>query len=336
MGDSDFIFSPENSQDASSFRNKAVSFVYHSSFNLRDKDIVTIYSDYAVITRHDTGKMGLYRADNGLPILYDFFDTIELRHSDTRKKRYAESSGEELFFEVSIGGLYGAYSKYGLQLVPIKYKKGITLFDNLFLVTSTENGSLGVYDYKGRMVLPVEYKHVLIQHGVIIGEKRGKYESKLYAFNRYGQCLFKEPFRDDVDKGYDQIIVYENSIVARENGLEEIFTKEGSQLIAKKMRSIIVEKNYIIAEDENSKWGVYDYENGIILQHEFDRITSFGKSYIKARYGKTECLFYKDGQTVIGRGKYRKITETKHGAIAYTLGGNKETFELRMYMAISK
>ena len=139
-----------------------------------------------------------------------------------------------------------------------------------------------------------------------------------------------------MEKGYDEITVYENCIVAREDGLEELFTKEGSQIIAKRMRSINVGKNYIIAEDENGKYGVYDYDRNCILAHEFDKITRFGQSYIKARYKKTECLFYKDGHTVIGRGRYLKITETKNGAIATKFDGTKETFELRMYMAISR
>ena len=336
MSGSDFIFSPENTRRADSFRNVAVSFINHKSFNLRDGDIVIVYSDYAAIKRHDTGKMGLYRADNGMPILYDVFDTIELRHSEKRMKKYAEHSKEELFFEVSINGSYGAYSVYGLQLVPIKYKKGIILFDNLFIVTSTENGCYGVYDYKGRMVLPEEYKNITIRYGIIVGQKKAKYEDKFYAFNRYGQCLFMDPFYGDKVKGFDKITIYEKCIIAREDGLEELFTKEGSQIIVKKMKSIHIGPNYIIAEDENGKFGVYDYKRNILLAHEFDRITRFGQSYIKARYGKTECLFYKDGHTVIGRGRYQRITETKNGAIAITLNGTKEYFELRMYMAISK
>lgn len=334
MDDKDFIFSPENTIRADSFRNKAVSFTNHLSFNLRDGDIVTVYSNYAAITRHDTGKMGLYRADNGIPILCDVFDTIELRHGDSRMKKSAERDGDELFFEVSVNGFYGAYSMHGLQLVPVKYKKGIILFDGLFLVTSTENGSRGVYDDRGRAILPVEYQEISIRYGVILGKKKARYEYKYYAFNRYGQSLFKDQFRDDVDKGYDKITVFEKCIIATENGLEEIFDKEGSQLIAKKMNSINVQPSYIIAEDENGKFGVYNYENGVILAHEFDRITRFGQNYIRARYGKTECLFYRDGQAVIGRGKYRRITETKYGAIAITFDGKKEHFELRMYKAI--
>lgn len=336
MSSSDFIFSPEKTRRADSFRNVAVSFVNHNRFDLKDGDIVIVYSDYAAIKRHDTGKMGLYRADNGMPILCDVFDTIELRHSERRMMKYAEHSEEQIFFEVSINGLYGAYSEYGLQLVPIKYKKGITLFDNLFIVTSTENGSLGVYDYKGRMVLPEEYKKITIRYGIIIGQKKAKNEDKFYAFNRYGQCILMDPFYGDKAKGYDKITIYEKCILAREDGLEELFTKEGSHIIAKKMKRINVGQNYIIAEDENGKYGVYDYKCNILLAHEFDRITRFGRSYIKAKYGKTECLFYKDGHTVIGRGRYQRLTETKNGAIATTSNGTKEYFELRMYMAISK
>ena len=181
MNGNDFIFNPKNTRRADSFRNVAVSFVYHVGFNLRDGDTISFYSNYAAIRRHDTGKMGLYRADNGMPILYDLFDTIELRYSEMRMGKYAEHNKEELFFEVSINGLYGAYSEHGLQVVPIKYKKGIILFDNLFIVTSTENGSLGVYDYKGREVLPVEYKKISIRYGVIIGKKKSRYEDKLYG-----------------------------------------------------------------------------------------------------------------------------------------------------------
>ncbi len=259
--------------------------------------------------------------------------TIELRHSETREKKYAERREEKLFFEVSVNGLCGAYTKHGLQVVPIKYKKGIILFDDLFVVTSTENGSLGVYDYKGRMVLPTEYEDISIQYGIIVGKKTDRNESKYYAYDRYGRSLFKELFNDKFDKGYDEIIVYDDCIVARENGLEELFTKEGSQIIAKRMRSINVGKSFIIAEDENGRFGVYDNDGKVILLHEFDEITRFGKYYIRARYKTMEVLFYKDGQVVIGRGKHQ-ITETQEGAVVTTSDGTKKYFELRMHKAI--
>ena len=333
MADRDFSFVPENMQDACSFHGRAICFVNHLSYNLKDGDRVAIYSGYAAITRHDTGKTGLYRADNGIPLLCDVFDTITIRHNDTRMKKYANHERETLFFEVSVGDCYGAYSEHGLQLVPIKYKKGIIYFDGFFIVTSTENGARGVYDDKGRLIVPVEYDTISIRYGIIIASKKVKLERKEFAFNRYGQSLFHEIFRTEKIKGYDKITVYDECIIARENGLEEIYTKEGSQILTKKMKAIIIEKKYIIAEDECGKFGVYTFDRKVLIAHEYDKMTRFGRDYIKGRYGNSECLFYRDGSTVIRRGIYQRITETKYGARAIAFDGTKHDFELRMYVA---
>lgn len=333
MADRNFSFVPENMKDASSFQDKAVCFINHLSFNLKDGDRIAIYSEYAAITRQESGKTGLYRADNGIPILCDVYDTIEIRHSDSRMKKYAEHDRETLFFEVSVGDCYGAYSEHGLQLVPIKYKKGIVFFDGFFIVTSTENGAKGVYDEKGRLIVPVEYDSISIKYGIIVASKKVKQERKEYAFNRYGQSLFHERFRSEIIKGYDKIIVYNDCIITREMGGKELFTKEGTQVFAKKMRAIFIEKKYIIAEDQCGKYGVYTLDGKAIIPHEYDRMTRFGRDYIKGKYGDSECLFYRDGVTVIRRGTYKRITETKYGARAYTFDGTKCDFELRMHRA---
>lgn len=333
MADKNFSFIPENMKDAGSFQNKAICFVNHLNFNLKDGDRVAIYSNYAAITRHDTGKTGLYRADNGIPILCDVFDTIEIKHNDSRMKKYAEHDSETLFFEVSVGDCYGAYSEHGLQLVPVKYKKGIIHFDGYYIVTSRENGARGVYNDKGRLIVPIEYETISIRYGVIVASKRLKFEKKEYAFNKYGQSLFHEMFQEEVSKGYDKINVYEECIITRENGFEEVFTKEGLQIITKKMKVIFIEKKYIIAEDLCGKYGAYAFDGKVLIAHEYDRMTRFGSDYIKGRYGNSECLFHRDGSTVIRRGIYQRITETKYGARATAFDGTKHDFELRMHNA---
>ena len=99
------------------------------------------------------------------------------------------------------------------------------------------------------------------------------------------------------------------------------------------MRAIFIEKKYIIAEDQCGKYGVYTLDGKAIIPHEYDRMTRFGRDYIKGKYGDSECLFYRDGVTVIRRGIYKRITETKYGARAYTFDGTKCDFELRMHSA---
>lgn len=334
MADKNFSFVPKNIRDAGSFRDKAISFKYHISFNLNDGDEIAFYSEYAAIKRCNTGKIGLYSADNGIPILADVYDTIEIKHTDYRAKQYAEHKLENHFFEVSVGDCYGVYSKYGLQLVPIKYKKGIVLFDECFIVTFTENGLKGVYDSKGRLIVPVEYESISIRYGIIIASKTKKNERKEYAFNKYGHTILHEMFDSDKPKGYDNITIYDNCIITRENGTCEIYSKEGRQILIKKMKSIIVESGYIIAVDQSGKYGAYTLDGKTLVMHEYDKLTKFGKGYIKGKYGKSECLFYKDGYNVIRRGIYQKITETKYGARAVTFDGRIDDYELRMHIAI--
>jgi len=324
MPDNNFMFCPENVAEARTFTEKAISFVNHLSFNLRDKDVVAVYSDFAVITRHETGKMGLYRADNGIPILADVFDTIEIKYSNRQLSKYSKNPEESdiRFFEVCYDGMYGAYDENGLQTVPVKYKSGIMFGGKCYIVTDAKSNLMGVYDKKGNLVVPVEYTYVTVKYGIITGVKRVGITNKTFAFNIRGKSVFCKEFEFNEAKGYDRIEVLEDYIIARENGLECLYTHEGEKVIPARCRRIEVHENYIIVENEFGKYGLFSPSGNNLVSCEYDRLVCFDENYVKGRYGNTECLFYKDGYVVLEKGIYCRIIKTSYGAKATTLKNN--------------
>lgn len=337
MPDNNFMFSPENVVEARTYTEKAISFVNHLSFNLRDKDVVAVYSDFAVITRHETGKMGLYRADNGIPILADVFDTIEIKHSTRQSNKYPnDSDGARVrYFEVCYDGMYGAYDENGLQVVPVRYKSGITYAGRCFIVTDAKSNLMGVYDNKGNLVAPVEYRYVTVKYGIITGIKKVGIANKTFAFNIRGKSLFFKEFEFHEAKGFDRIEVLEEHIIVKENGLESLFTHKGENILPIKCKWVDVHGEYAIVENELGKYGCFSLDGKNIVPCEYDKIVCFGDNYIKGRYGNTECLFYKDGHIVVEKGVYCRIIKTSYGAKATTLKSNN-TFNLELCKYIVK
>lgn len=323
MSERSFIFESKSIGQERRIGNKAGGFTYHISYNLRDGDTIAISHDYVVIKRYETGKIGLYNATTGSPILADVYDSIEVKRYSPAGSKYSQLCNKPItYYEVSVNGLYGAYSEFGHQKVPISYCKGITMEDGLFIVKNPKTGWYGVYNESGKEIIPEEFSYVYVRYGLIVTTIKSIIGTMMYVFNHDGKSIFKQQFKDAI-KCFEKIKVSNSIIAIKENGLYTVCNREGKPIYNGVFKSINLYDNYFIAQAENGLWGLYANDGKELIPPKLKTMSKFDEKYIKGSTAISEYLFYYNGEAVLSGGMFKKITKTRYGATATDVATGK-------------
>ena len=206
------------------------------------------------------------------------------------------------------GTKYGVIGKDGKQIIEEKYNYIEYLYENYFIVSST-NSKLGVIDDKGNVKIEIvndslqRVQNTDIVQAVTSSDKT----TRLYSKEMNLICEMNNA----------KVGIENDYIVITNETEKKFFNKDGKEVDNKEVYS----ENTVFSKKENDKWGFVDKTGKVIVEPIYDRVTEFNK------YGFAGVL--KDNKWGVVDKEGNQITDN-----IYTANENQEPFFIGKYYQV--
>ncbi len=226
---------------------------------------------------------------------YDNSDSLTLFLSDSiqfhRERRYEYSTNSH--------SCQNRYYKFGhinssnKVVIPFEFDYIQNRFDAQGMTAKKER-YFGIIDGKGNTVLPFEYSDVLINDSNLIAVYKMPSDSVVLFFNKMGDYLFSTT-------GYRPRKITDKyiSISNKRGGFKGVINRQGKWVVSPgKFNSIKWIKDDLICAYKNSKYGVVNFKDKVIIPFEYSGITATDNK---------QFIVYNDGKYAVVNNKNRYI-----------------------------
>jgi hypothetical protein len=243
------------------------------------------YGDFSIVSR--TGKKGVVSKDGKviIPIAYD-----EIRY-DKRN---------EIFF-IAKGNKWGLANKKGKIFVPLKYDYLTTFCKGLIAVKS--NKKFGLMDKTGRIIVPPKYDILgLVResddegYSIITISGGG---SGFFSISVGNRSLFE---RFEYEIKYVEEYCGDLFLVGKEGYKFGLIDEKGREVLRTEFDEVVPYDDLILAR-KGDKWGIFDLKGKTLLPIKYDWISfedlEEGREFVRIKENYEAGLVDRKGNTVI-------------------------------------
>ena len=218
--------------------------------------------------------------------------TLECKYDKIREEYYKGG------YFVKENGCWGYRAMDGREVLPSKYAD-IEANNDGFLLTFHDASSgirKGLTSYNGEILVPCEYSDVIkIGQGFIVSSADNEMPQLFQVISR---GYYKDG-KEIIPCNYKQIKEGGEYIIAQDlNDNYTVFNMEGEQILPKSYKEILSINNGFIVQGE--RFGVYDKNGKVIIPEKYDNIEQLGDGFRVTRNHNYSCgYFNSEGKQII-------------------------------------
>lgn len=245
-------------------RQREADYILDGGINHHD-----ILESCASVRRKNTQKVGVYN-QTGKQIIPEEFDKCEL-------VIYNSEDFYVTAIKVQKEGCYGLYYKDGQMIVPAEFIE-VEVKDN-FVVVKDNNGMYGAYLLNGKKIIDCEYDTIEVAgsldegFGYAIISKKGLFGVKLETGDEVVPVKFNY-----IRKNSDGYIVYDKT--SEETYLKGWYSRNGKSNIPCLFETLKFEYKKISVETPEGLEGIYSYDGSEIVPPKFKSIHFVGDYFV--------------------------------------------------------
>ena len=218
--------------------------------------------------------------------------TLECKYDKIREEYYKGG------YFVKENGCWGYRAMDGREVLPSKYAD-IEANNDGFLLTFHDASSgirKGLTSYNGDILVPCEYSDVIkIGQGFMVSDADNEMP-QLFQVIRRG---YYKDGKEIIPCNYKEIREGGEYIIAQDlNDNYTVFNMEGKQILPKSYKEILSINNGFIVQGE--RFGVYDKNGKVIIPEKYDNIEQLGDGFRVTRNHNYSCgYFNSEGKQII-------------------------------------
>lgn len=195
---------------------------------------------------------------------------------------------------------WGLIDEQGKEILPFEYER-LSLLDNGWLIAG-KDGKTGVIDRQGKVIIPFKYESLSYAEGVFMMDKLLPDEQSMKNnATAYYSGILDSQGKELIPAQYQQVVPL---LGAKRY---TVYTQEGYRLFDAAGKALSDAAWLYIGEglegmlevSKNDRWGYIDEKGEVLIEPQYDYVTSINPDYILAFRGERRQLLDRNGCVMI-------------------------------------